>query len=187
MPETPQDKKAQNFASMHAVWRKHFKEMTGGQDVRGIEIGGAIRMLANCYESALNQNAEFAELSGPRLAILIRLMGEDQLGNHEGINPTQISKYQHVSKNTISALLRGLEEQGLIERRLDSSDKRKFLIRITPAGQALVESTTPGRIEYMNHLASALSGDERSQLLELLEKLRSSLLASGCGSHLTKE
>ena len=169
----PDIKPAQhNFENAHVHWRKHLKEMSGDQDIRGIEIGSAIRMLANCYESAISQNSEFSELSGPRMAILMRLMVEEDMGAKKGINPTLISKFQNVSKNTISSLLRGLEEQSLIERTIDPDDRRGFLIRITPAGRDLVRSTGPTRLEFMNRLASGLSGEDRDQLLALLEKLR---------------
>ena len=134
----------------HAAMRQHLKEMAGDEDIRGIEISSAIRMLANYYESAITQHDDFSELSSSRLGILFRLLGEKKCGNLEGINPTQISKLRNVSKNTVSALVRGLEEQGLVERRLDPSDRRRFLIPITPAGEEMVRATGPSRIQFMN-------------------------------------
>lgn len=159
----------------HSVFREHLIDMAGDADIRGMEISGAIRMVANQYETAITQNDDFSELSSSRLGILLRLLGEKQWGNQEGINPTQISKLRNVSKNTVSALLRGLEEQGLIERRLDPADHRRFLIRITPAGEALIRSTTPDRVQFMNRLAAGLSEEEKDQLLALLIKLQQSI------------
>ncbi|MEE4194758.1 MAG: MarR family transcriptional regulator [Anaerolineae bacterium] len=166
-----------NIEEKHAVYRQHLMDMAGDEDIRGMEINGAIRMLANHYESVISQHDEFAELSSSRLGILLRLLGEKQCGNSEGINPTQISKLRNVSKNTVSALLRGLEDQGLIERTLDPSDRRRFLIRITPAGEALIRTTTPDRAQFMNQLAANLSEEEKDQLLYLLIKLHQSLLS----------
>lgn len=177
----------QTMEEKHAVWREHLREMAGDEDIRGMEISSAIRMLANFYESAISQNDTFSELSSSRLGILIRLMGEKHFGNPEGINPTQISKLRNVSKNTISALLRGLEDQGLIERTLDPTDKRRFLIRITPAGEEMVHATAPARVQFMNQLVSDLSVEQQDQLLSLLDQLRQSLLSSGCLADWHKE
>lgn len=160
----------------HEQWLQHLREMSGGQDTRGIEITSTIRMLSRFIDTAVNQATDFGELSGPRLSILLRLMGEESRGNHSGINPTRISHYQDVRKNTVTSLLKGLEDQGLIERSPDPQDRRGFLIRITPAGRELVRTTAPARFECMNRIVSGLSGDERDQLIQLLAKLRNTLM-----------
>ena len=74
-------------------------------------------------------------LSVARMQLLVRLLVERNLGNTEGISPSGLSKFLRVSRNTVSALLNGLEEQGLIERELHPTDRRQFLIRITAAGE----------------------------------------------------
>jgi DNA-binding MarR family transcriptional regulator len=163
-------------AQKHKQWLQHLKEMSSGRDIRGIEIAHSIRVLGRLIDTAVNQSPDFGELSGPRLSILLRLMGEEARGNFSGINPTQISHYQNVRKNTITSLLKGLEEHGLIERSSDPQDRRGFLIRITPAGRELVRSTAPARIEFMEQIVSSLSSDERDQLIFLLDKLRLTLI-----------
>ena len=92
-----------------------------------------------------------------------------------GVTPTHLSRIRNVSKNTISALLRGLEEQGLIERALDPEDRRGFRIRLTEAGRDLVRSTSPQHLARLNLLASGLTPDEQRQLVELVRKLYRSL------------
>lgn len=178
--DTPNREQKMNFEQMHAHWRRHLKEMSGGGDIRGIEIGSAIRMLANIYEHAISHNPGVAELSGPRMGILMRLMAEEDNGNTSGINPTRISHYQQVKKNTITSLLKGLEDQGLIARTTDPTDRRGFMIHITPAGRDLIRSTAPARLAFMNQLASGLSDAEKDELVSLLEKLRSSILKHSC-------
>jgi DNA-binding MarR family transcriptional regulator len=178
--DLPNREHKKNFEHMHAHWRKHLMDMSGGGDIRGIEIGSAIRMLANIYDHAISHNPGVADLSGPRMGILMRLMAEEDNGNMSGINPTRISHYQQVKKNTITSLLKGLEDQGLIARATDPSDRRGFMIHITPAGRDLIHSTAPARLAFMNQLASGLSDVERDELVSLLEKLRSSILKHSC-------
>lgn len=156
--------------------RRQLKNMAAGEDIRGMEIAHDIRVLSRLYDLAVSRSPEFGELSGPRLGILLRLLMEEEHGNTLGVNPTRLSLYQDVRKNTITSLLKGLEESGLIERSPDPSDRRAALVRISPAGRDLVRSSAPARFAFMNNVAAGLNADERDQLLVLLEKLRCSLL-----------
>jgi DNA-binding MarR family transcriptional regulator len=140
-----------------------------------------IHMAANAYATAVDEQLREADLSGPRWMLLLRLLAEERRGIVDGVSPTRLSRCQNVSKNTISALLGGLEEQGLIERALDPDDKRAFRIRLTDAGRQVVQTTGPGHIAFVNSLAAGLSAEEKAQLMELLEKLRRSLVnRQGC-------
>jgi len=155
--------------------RRSLVAMADGQDIRGMEIAHGIRVLSRLFDLAVNRSPEFGELSGPRLGILLRLLMEEERGNTAGINPTSLSHFQDVKKNTITSLLRGLEESGLIERAPDPSDRRAALVRISPAGRELVRSSAPARFAFMNRVTSSLDDSERDQLLLLLEKLRASM------------
>jgi DNA-binding MarR family transcriptional regulator len=161
--------------------REHAFYLTGKPDSDGFIIAGLIRTLSNLYENVRQSTSSEDDLSGPRMGLLIRLMEEERLGNQEGITPTVLSRNQHVSRNTISALLRGLEDQGMIERHLDPKDRRLFRIRITPHGRERVQAIAPQRIELANQLAEVLTPDEQTLLIELLNKLFASLHAQ-CSS-----
>jgi DNA-binding MarR family transcriptional regulator len=159
------------------------RELAGEVDFSALELVRCVHLAANTYEAAVDERLRETGLSGPRWALLLRLLAEERCaGCPDGLSPTHLSQHQNVSKNTISALLRGLEEQGLIERALDPDDRRGFRIRLTAAGRQLVETTTPGHIAFLERLAAGLSADERSQLIGLLEKLHRSILeqAEGC-------
>ena len=168
---TAQEEKAE-------IIRKSLVIMAAGEDIRGMEIAHGIRSLSRLFDLAVARSAEFGELSGPRLGILLRLVMEEERGNAAGINPTRLSHFQDVKKNTITSLIKGLEESGFIERTPDPSDRRAALLRITPAGREQVRSTAPARFAFMNRAASSLTEPERDQLLALLEKLRLSVLVN---------
>jgi len=172
---TCQHENEDHYEKMREHLTKHLKTMTNGADIKGLELSGLIRMLANYYAAIVAHKMEPGELSGPRMGILIRLLVAEKNGNKDGINPTALSRFQNVKKNTISSLLRGLEESGYVERNLDPTDKRVFLIRITESGRKMMETVGPQRLKTMNDLASDLSEDEKTQLIFLLEKLRKSM------------
>jgi len=167
--------KEDHYEEMHKQLKQHLLKYVKNEDIQGMELSSLIRILANIYSAAIAQKAGPDELSGPRMGILLRLMIADESGSSFGISPTQLSHYQHVKKNTISSLLRGLEESSLIERMPDPQDKRAFMIRITQKGKQLVKTVGPERLKMMNDLASDLTDEEKKQLITLLDKLRKSM------------
>ncbi len=160
--------------------REHVRELTGVEDTTGLELVGMIRGLANLSETAEVPPEAAVDLSGPRWGLLLRLMAEEHSGNCDGLTPTGLSHFQNVSKNTISSLLRGLEEQGLIQRAIDSDDKRLFRIQLSERGRSLMAVAAPQRIRYLNCLVSGLAADEKEQLFTLLGKLYYSV-TQNCG------
>ncbi len=145
--------------------------------IAGMEIAALIRLIANQFETLGDQhNGQAEHLSGPRWGLLLRLAGEEERGNTDA-TPTYLSQCQNVSKNTISSLLRGLEDQGLIARELDPLDLRTFHIRLTPSGRRLIHTSAPRRIQWHNQIVAHLTPEERTQLVELLSKLYVSMTA----------
>ena len=151
--------------------RNLVRQALGAQDTSGMELFGLIRGLANLYEMAEVPPGSTIDLSGPRWFLLLRLLGEEYEGNCTGMTPTDLSYNQNVSKNTISSLLRGLEEQGLIQRAIDPVDRRIFRILLTDHGRDLMRVAAPRRIGHLNRLASGLAPAEQEQLMDLLSKL----------------
>lgn len=164
---------------MRAHLREGMQAMGGQNQVSGLEIAMLIRILANQYEALDDPQEPGDSLSGPRWGLLLRLVSEEARGNLD-TTPTYLSRCQNVSKNTISSLLRGLEEQGLISRQLDTDDRRIFRISLTPAGRSLIHNTAPRRINWLNQLAGQLSADEKTTLVNLLTRLYRSIIEETC-------
>lgn len=156
--------------------RKMVHGLAGDLDVGGVELMARVRMIANQYDAVVDSQLRASDLSGPRWDLLFRLMAEEQDESSDGISPTHLSRCQNVSKNTISALLRGLEDQGLVERALDPADRRAFHIRLTEAGRVLVHTTVPEHLAFLNTLAADLTPEDRDQLLALLDRLHRSIV-----------
>jgi DNA-binding MarR family transcriptional regulator len=158
-------------------------DLSGNPELAGLELARLIKMVSNLYEAVADEHLHKADVSGPRWQVLWRLRREEMRGNLEGVSPTHLSQCQRVSKNTISALLRGLEEQGLVERTLDPDDRRAFRIRLSDAGRSLLTDTAPLHLDYMNQLVSGLAPEERTELARLLGKLFHSLAAQAHRAH----
>ncbi len=171
-------KKNKDSAAINCILQgmhDHVARLAGDESAAGFQIAGLIRILANQYDNIISRQDGEDDLSGPRMGVLVRLFDEEQRGNLEGITPTVLSHNQYVSRNTISALLRGLEDQGLIERRLDPVDRRLFRIRLTETGRAAVKTLGPQRVAAANQIVSGLSPEEQEELIGLLTKLFGSI------------
>jgi DNA-binding MarR family transcriptional regulator len=158
-------------------------QQLGVEEAHGLELVHWIHILANTYESITDERMREHNLSQPRWSLLLRLWGAEQVGV-PCVRPTQLSRTQGVSKNTISSHLRSLEDQGLIERELDPTDRRQFRIRLSAAGRALVQAATPDHVRFLNSLTAELTIAEVDQLLQLLHRLHRSLIRqSGLDVH----
>jgi DNA-binding MarR family transcriptional regulator len=162
-----------------AFLQEHLRFISNGNDTKGIEIMAMTKMVANMMEVCFSQSDPNSELTPARWGLMVHLLEEEQKGNCDGITPTSMSQTRNVKKNTISSILRGMEDQGLIERDIDKEDRRIFRIRLTEKGRALVETTSPLRVEMLNKIVSSLNPTERHDLVNLLEKLIRSVASNG--------
>jgi DNA-binding MarR family transcriptional regulator len=85
--------------------------------------------------------------------------------------PCDLAKRAGVTKATMTGLLQGLEEEGLIKRFRPREDGRMFLIRLTPKGQKYVDSILPQLLQRIGGFMSRLNNKERKTLLEILAKM----------------
>lgn len=163
--------------------REHVRALFGEQDSSGMELFFLLQSVAHLSRLLDTRLGDEGELSGPRWRLLLSLLIDEHRDEHRGehrgdkagLTPTELSQSQRVGKNTISALLRGLETQGLIQRNLDSADLRTFRIRLTPAGRDYLRGAAPARVQTLNRILSGLDLQEQARLTELLEKLQRSL------------
>lgn len=162
------------------VTGEKFKQFLADLDVHeihGLEMLRLVRMCANAYETSSSERLRKEQISEQRWRLLLRLLIEEQHCNPE-VSPTHLAQTQNVSKNTISSLLRSLEEHGHIERTLDQNDRRQFRIRLTEKGRTLMRESMPGHIAFLNRLTSGLSDEEVNHLHQLLQKLHKSISAN---------
>ena len=75
-----------------------------------------------------------------------------------------------LSTPTVSIGVRQLEELGFITRQPDSQDGRAVHLFLTPTGQELHQSTHEFRCQKFEQLLTSLTPQERTNLLDLLER-----------------
>ena len=75
-----------------------------------------------------------------------------------------------LSTPTVSIGVRQLEELGFITRQPDPQDGRAVHLFLTPTGQELHQSTHEFRCQKFEQLLTSLTPQERTNLLDLLER-----------------
>jgi len=76
-----------------------------------------------------------------------------------------------VVPRTVTTMVDGLEDTGLVARRHDPGDRRSVLVGLTSEGQRLLERLGRARRASAQQVFGSLSGAERAQLAALLGQL----------------
>lgn len=85
---------------------------------------------------------------------------------------TDLAAVEGVTQPAMTALVRVMEESGLVERRGDPSDKRVTLVCLTEAGASYVRTRHQAGVHAYERLIGELSGDEIEALLAALPALK---------------
>jgi MarR family transcriptional regulator, temperature-dependent positive regulator of motility len=86
------------------------------------------------------------------------------------IDQVTLGKLCALDTSTAATLAVRLEERGLVERFMRTSNKRHRLLRLTAAGAALVKRLAPLSSELRRRMLEPLAGDEQEAFLDLLRK-----------------
>jgi len=94
-------------------------------------------------------------------------------GAGQPLEPSVIADRLLVTTGSMTSLLDNLEKRGLVLRRPHPEDRRKLLIDITPAAQAVVDELLPSmHIRERDVMAAALSPSEQRSLLGFIAKVQ---------------
>ena len=99
------------------------------------------------------------DLSATELAVLGRI------GRCGPMAPSALARAEHVKPPSMTKVIEGLEERGLVRRDPHPTDRRQCLISRTDAGEAFVLETRRRRTAWLAQEMGELSADERAALL----------------------
>ena len=103
-----------------------------------------------------------------RTLLCIKSLSQEE---QTAVTVSEISKRMFVTSPTVTQIMKSLDTNGYVERRVDAHDKRVAAIILTEKGENIVQQVS----EYMNTLFAGLVdelGEGQSEmLLELLNKV----------------
>jgi len=81
-------------------------------------------------------------------------------------NPThgELAALEQVAPRTITAVVGKMETLGFVTRETDANDRRVTRVRITPAGEAVLDDVRSRRTEWLEQQLRSLDDDELARL-----------------------
>ncbi len=89
----------------------------------------------------------------------------------DGIDPTEIADQACLLLPSLTRILQKLDEKGLISRERDKVDRRRQIIRITAAGEKIIEANIAASIAIVDRTREKMGEERYEALLDLLNDL----------------
>ena len=133
-------------------------------------LGHLVRKTHHAIVARLDERLGRYGISPSTWAFLRRLWDED------GLTQKELADALGLTPPTAVSAVDQLEQRGLVERRLNSSDRRKRHIHLTASARQLVAELRPLAGEVNDIALAGLSNVEAKELMRLLRKVSESLL-----------
>lgn len=96
-------------------------------------------------------------------------------GEPYALTAGELVRQSMVTTGAVTNRIDRLEQRGLVERAAADGDRRKVIVRLTPAGLALVDEVVAPHMEVEEEILAALSPRQRADLVRLLRTVLVSL------------
>lgn len=125
-----------------------------------------LSVLSNTISTAIaGAYAERFKLSIPEWRVMA------VLGLEPGLSAAQVAERTAMDKVAVSRAVSGLLRSRRIQRSFDDADKRRSMLKLARAGEAVYAKVIPFARAYERQLLETLSPDEQLQLDSLLTRL----------------
>jgi len=99
----------------------------------------------------------------------------DLLSKNDGLSQREIAEKICIRQQSASEAVASMESQGLVKRQINEQDKRSCLVFITQEGREMQIALRNERINNAKRIFAPLTDEEKSKLLELLNKAATAL------------
>jgi MarR family transcriptional regulator for hemolysin len=133
------------------------------------ELAFAINDVARLLRTHADQKAAQFGMTRAKWAVLARL------DRFEGLKQNELADMLDLQPISLTRLLDGLADNGLIERRPDPSDRRAKRLFLTPAARPLLERLSDLGEDLMETALAGLGPDQVAALLASLSTVKENL------------
>ncbi|MDR0840274.1 MAG: winged helix DNA-binding protein [Christensenellaceae bacterium] len=124
----------------------------------------------------LLQTMRLLHKTGPQKKIAGSMQGETFVLRYlfrrgSDVAPGEISSTMDISSARIAAALNSMEQKGLVTREIDKNDRRKILVKLTPAGCALAQRHQRDVIENAATMLRLLGDEDAREYIRITAKL----------------
>jgi DNA-binding MarR family transcriptional regulator len=134
-------------------------------DLSPEQVGAEIRGTLAVLYRRIRQTKQIGDLTMSESSALSRLQDSGPT------TAATLAKLEQISPQSIGVTVAALEAKGLIQRSADPADGRRAILSLTSAGDATVQVRRSARDQQFTRALSALTADERAQLLAVMPVL----------------
>lgn len=107
----------------------------------------------------------------------------DYLSSHDGAIQKDIAEACHIEPATLTSVLLGMEQKGLIERRNLNGNRRSLYVFLTASGRTTAEELTRCFEEVERQALTGFSDEERARFMDLLSRVNENMCGKGDKGH----
>jgi DNA-binding MarR family transcriptional regulator len=133
-------------------------------DVSPMTVIGRVSRLSRLVDRRLAENFARHGIENWMYDVLATLR---RSGEPYELTAGQLVRQTMVTTGAVTNRIDRLEERGLVER-ARADDRRKVIVRLTPAGRALVDDVAGGHLDTEREILAALSPRRQQDLARLL-------------------
>jgi DNA-binding MarR family transcriptional regulator len=150
----------------------------GDQDGDGVEqvalgplvdfVGFHLRLAQDSAFESFSREVRDIGFAPGRFAILSLING------NPGISQTSLSQTAGRDKSTLTPIINDLTKRGLIRRRRQGSDRRRYALYLTDTGRELLQQLMV-RIEKHEHMLDRIVGNDKEVFIDVLRRIATEL------------
>lgn len=107
-----------------------------------------------------------ADLTVPEFRALLHIQ------QNPGCSLLAVADHVGLTSPTVSKMLDGLVENGLVNRQISHSDRRKVILTLTAHGQSIITVARDGTLAHLESILAPLSHSERLTVCQTMNLLR---------------
>ena len=137
----------------------------GSGERKRTNIAFLVAQLGAYAAQRFGERAAALDFTRPQAGVL-RLISREP-----GLSQQAVARRLGTPPSRLVALVDGLEQRGLIERRRNPGDRRNYALHLTVAGEQAMAALSQASLEHEQAISAPLTQAERAQLSKLLGKL----------------
>ena len=143
----------------------HYRCFTRPQEAEATACGLLMLRLGRAVAARMSAALGAVHMNPHEYAVL------HALSEGGGVSQAELAATLRVHPSNLVAILDGLEGEGLIERQRDTSDRRRQLLALAPAGAERLNDARAAVEEAEQSLLAPLESSDRRRLHAYLERL----------------
>ena len=93
------------------------------------------------------------------------------LARREGLDQKELAELLHIDQTNMGVVIKSLEKNGFLKRRVSGDDKRRKILLLTDSGRLAFRAIEQDAELAQQQLVSNLTTDEQREFVRLLKKL----------------